>query len=325
MKIRWGIVGPGKIAKKFTEDLLLLEDAEVTAVASRSFDRAKEFAKEFGIPMCFGSYEELFTSNQVDIVYIATPHRFHKTLSIQAMRCGKHVICEKPLGVSPSEVGEMIAVAKAENVFLMEGLWSRFNPSIQKAKQMVDAGEIGAISYLHADFAFYALDRDESSRLLNPALASGSLLDIGIYPVFLAYLLLGKPDKVHAYANFMENGTEIQTSLLFKYDSALAMLYSGLTSESKMEAEISGSEGGIFIHPRWHEATGISVKKEGESSNYDLPVKGNGFVPEILEVHNCLKKKQVESHLWSLSDSLELNKLLFRIRTQIGASFPFES
>ena len=220
---------------------------------------------------------------------------------------------------------EMISVAKTENVFLMEGLWSRFNPSIQKVKHLVDIGEVGAISYLHADFAFYALDREESSRLLNPELASGSLLDIGIYPVFLAYLLLGKPDKIHAYANFLKNGTEIQTSIVFKYDQALAILYSGLSGESKMEAEISGSEGEIFIHPRWHEATGISIKKENETSNFELPVEGNGFVPEIQEVHNCLKKKKVESDLWSLSHSLELNGLLFEIRSQIGASFPFES
>lgn len=325
IKIRWGIVGPGKIARKFTADVLLFKNAEVTSVASRNFERAKEFAKEFVVSNAFGSYAELFNSDNVDIVYIATPHRFHKELAIQAMRSGKHVLCEKPIGINPTEVAEMIAVARAENVFLMEGLWSRFNPSIQKTKELVNKGEVGQVSYVHADFGFYALDRPQESRLLNPELASGSLLDIGIYPVFLSYLLLGIPKKVHAHANFIKNGTEIQTSMLFKYDQALSVLYSGLTGETKMEAEISGSKGEIFIHPRWHEATGITVKKENESIDIDLPVEGNGFVYEIQEVHNCLKKNKVESNLWSLTNSLELSKLLFEIRSQIGANFPFES
>jgi len=324
-KIRWGIVGPGKIARKFTADVLLLKDAQVTAVASRNLERAKEFAATFGIANAFGSYSELFDSNKVDIVYIATPHRFHKELAINAMRSGKHVLCEKPLGINPKEVEAMIAVAKSENVFLMEGLWSRFNPSIQKAKQLVDSGEVGPVSYVHADFAFYALDRSMESRLLNPKLASGSLLDIGIYPVFLTYLLLGVPKKIHAYGNFIENGTEIQTSILFKYDEALSVMYSSLMGESKMEAEISGRKGGIFIHPRWHEAKGLTVKIENESTEFSLPMEGNGFVNEIREVHKCLKNNKVQSDMWSLTNSLELNMLLFEIRSQIGAIFPFES
>ena len=324
-KVRWGIVGPGNIAGKFTADLLRFDDAEVTSVASRNLERAKQFAQDFKIPHSFGSYDELFESDDVDIVYIATPHRFHKELAIQAMRKGKHVLCEKPLGVNLSEVQEIIEVAQAENVFMMEGLWSRFNPSIQKTKTLVDKGEIGDITYLHADFAFYALDRSEESRLLNPELASGSLLDIGIYPIFLSYLLLGMPDAIHAQGNFHSNGTELQTSILFKYENALSVLYSGLVGESKMEAEISGSKGAIFVQPRWHEANGLRVKVNEEIKDFDLTKEGNGFVYEIQEVHKCLKNNQMQSLLWSHQDSLNIAKLLFEVRTQIGAKFPFES
>ncbi|PRX55160.1 Gfo/Idh/MocA family protein [Flagellimonas meridianipacifica] len=324
-KIKWGIIGPGKIARKFASDLLLFEDAEVTAVASRNLERAKSFASDFGIRYVFGSYEELFESNVVDVVYIATPHTFHKELSVKAIQNGKHVLCEKPLGVNLIEVEEIIKVAKEESVFLMEGLWSRFNPSIQKAKELIDNNEIGPISYLHADFSFYALDRGKESRLLNPELASGSLLDIGIYPVFLSYLLLGMPKKIQAQANFLENGTEAQTSILFKYKNALSMLYSGLKGESKMEAEISGAHGEIFVHPRWHEANGLTLKKGEEVEKYNLPTKGNGFVYEIQEVHKCLKNKLMESKLWSHQNSLDLARLLNDIRHQIGAKFPFES
>lgn len=323
-KIKWGIVGPGKIATDFTEDLKLVQDAEVAAVASRNLERAQQFADNFNIPNAFGSYDELFNSDVVDIVYVATPHNFHKDLAIRAIKSGKHVLCEKPLGVSRAEVEEIVAAAKGKKVFMMEGLWSRFNPSVQKAKQMVDNGTIGVVGYLHADFAFYALDRGLDSRLLNPDLASGSLLDIGIYPIFLAYLILGMPNEIMATSNFHDNGTELQTSMIFHYDTAQAVLYSGLTSDTKMEAEISGSKGEIFIHPRWHEADGCSLVKEEKTQRFDLPRQGNGFVYEIEEVHRCLKAKKLESDLWSHQNSLDLAELLDTIRKKCGITFPFE-
>ena len=324
-KIKWGIVAPGNIATKFTEDLKLVADAEVSAVASRNLERAQQFAAKFDIPHAFGSYEELFDSDVVDVVYIATPHNFHKDVAIKAISSGVHVLCEKPLGISRAEVVEIIAAAKEHKVFMMEGLWSRFNPSVQKAKQLVDEGTIGDIAYLHADFAFYALDRSLDSRLLNPNLASGSLLDIGIYPIFLAYLILGMPEEIMATSNFHANGTELQTSMIFKYDSAQAILYSGLTSASKMEAEISGSEGEIFINSgRWHEANGYAISKDGNTQQIDLPHIGRGYVHEIEEVHQCLRANKLQSDLWSHQNSLDLSELLDTVREKCGITFPFE-
>lgn len=323
-KIRWGIIGPGNIAGKFTSDLHLVADAEVTAVASRSFDKAQNFAQKFEIEHVLASYEELFESDKVDIVYIATPHVFHKELSIKAMKKGKHVLCEKPLGVNRAEAMSMIEVAKQNKVFLMEGLWSRFNPSIQKVKQLITENAIGDVSYLHADFAFYGLDRDEQSRVLNPNLASGSLLDIGIYPIFLAYLILGMPDEISAHSNFHSNGTELQTSMIFQYQNAQAVLYSGLFGNSKMEAEISGTKGELFLHPRWHEASGYTSVLDGETQVMDLPIKGVGFTYEIEEVHNCLRNSQLESKLWSHQNSLDLVELMDEVRKRTGIKFPFE-
>ncbi|KQC29263.1 Gfo/Idh/MocA family protein [Flagellimonas eckloniae] len=323
-KTRWGIIGPGNIARKFTSDLQLMEDAEISAVASRTLPNAQKFADEFNITNVFGNYDELFVSDKVDIVYIATPHNFHKDLAIKAMESGKHVLCEKPLGVNRAEVLELIEAAKKNGVFLMEGLWSRFNPSIQKIKNIIDDGGIGEISYLHADFAFYGLDRGLDSRLLNPNLASGSLLDIGIYPIFLSYLILGMPKEISAFSNFHENGTELQTSMIFQYSNAQAILYSGLTSKSKMEAEISGSDGELFVHPRWHEANSCSMEKDGETKIFELPIKGNGFVYEIEEVHKCLKAKKLQSDLWSHQNSLDLSELLDAVRGKAGIKFPFE-
>ncbi|MCL6273552.1 Gfo/Idh/MocA family oxidoreductase [Muricauda sp. 2012CJ35-5] len=324
-KIKWGIIGPGNIARKFSSDLLLIADAEITAVASRSFKKARQFADEYGAKHAFDSYDALFESGTVDIVYIATPHNFHKDLSIKAMANGLHVLCEKPAGINQAEVQEMIEAAKAHDVFFMEGLWSRFNPTILKVKELLDKGELGAISYLHADFAFYGMDRGEDSRVLNLNLASGSLLDIGIYPIFLAYLLMGYPEEILAKSKFHDNGTEIQTSMLFQYKNAQAVLYSGLTSNSKMEAEISCTNGNVFIQPRWHEAQGFTLQVKDEVNSFELPTQGNGFVYEIEHVHHCLFNNLKESPLWSHKNSMDLVALMDKIRQTTGISFPFEN
>ncbi len=324
-KIKWGILGPGKIARKFAADLQLVEDAEISAVASRNLERAQQFSNEFDVKHVFGSYEELFQSKTVDVVYVATPHNYHKDLTIQALEHGIGVICEKPLGVGRNEVEQMISASKKNKAFLMEALWSRFNPSIQKIKELVDEGAIGDLAYLHADFAFYALDRDLDSRLLNPDLASGSILDIGIYPIFLSYLLLGMPNEIMAKSKFHENGTELQTSMIFDYENAQAVLFSGLMGDSKMEAELSGSKGEIFINPRWHEADGFTLVKGDEEKVFDFPLKGIGYYYEILEVHQCLRNHQIESESWSHQNSLDLAELLDTVRRKCGVTFPFET
>ncbi|WP_222984015.1 Gfo/Idh/MocA family protein [Flagellimonas meishanensis] len=323
-KINWGIVGPGNIATKFVENLKLFNDANIMGVASRSLAKAQEFSKLHHIPHAFGSYGELFSNDAVDVVYIATPHRFHKELAIQAMEAGKHVLCEKPLGVNRKEVEQLVESARKNNVFLMEALWSRFNPSIRAAKQHIDEGMIGEITYLNADFAFYALDRDEQSRLFNPELASGSLLDIGIYPIFLAYLLLGKPDDIHAVSSFHPNGTELQTSMIFTYPKSQAVLFSGFTCNSQMKAGIFGTDGELYIHPRWHQAQEFSVVKNGKEELYKHPLQGNGLFYEIEEVHKCLKEHKTESSLWTHQNSLDLVDLLDTVRRKSGIVFPFE-
>ena len=323
-KVRWGIIGLGNIASNFVKDLALVKEAEIYAAASRNLEKAKGFSKEYNIPNAFGSYKELLECKEVDVVYIATPHTSHCELSIMAMEHGKHVLCEKPMGINRVEVEKMIAAAIQNKVFLMEALWSRFNPSIRKVKQMVDSGDIGPLAYLHADFAFYALDRDFNGRVLNPELAGGSLLDIGIYPIFLAYLLLGKPDQILSTSNFHDNGAEVQTSMIFNYPKAQAILYSGFTSRSEMKAEISGEKGTIFIPPRWHEAQGYTVERNGEKEVFSMPTTGRGYFYEIKEVHDCLDQGKLESSLWSHRNSRDLISLMDTVRKQNGITFPFE-
>ena len=322
--IKWGIVGAGNIAHSFSKDLALVSGGELTAVASRNLDKAQSFASEYGAPNAYGSYEELFHSKTVDVIYIATPHSTHAKLSIAAMKAGKSVLCEKPAGVNKGEVEEMIKVAKENKVFFMEALWTRFNPTIKKVKELVDNGTIGDIGYLHADFAFFALDRDENGRLLNPELAGGSLLDIGIYPIFLSYLMLGMPKDIKASANFHKTGVEVQISMIFNYEKAQAILYSGLNSNSEKKAEIAGSKGSIFVHPRWHETSGYTLEIDGDSSVVELGKVGKGYTYEIEEVHNCLNAGKTESDLWSHQNSRDLIEIMDTVRNKVGIVFPFE-
>lgn len=322
--IKWGIVGAGNIAHSFSKDLALVNGGELVSVASRDLEKAKTFAAEYGALNAFGSYEALFESKTVDVIYIATPHTSHAKLSIAAMKAGINVLCEKPIGVHKSQVEEMIQVAKEHNVFLMEALWSRFNPTIKKVKELVDNGTIGEVGYLHADFAFYALDRNDNGRLLNPELAGGSLLDIGIYPIFLSYLLLGMPKDIKASAHFYKTGVEVQTSMIFDYDNAQSILYSGLNSNSEMKAQIAGSKGSIFIHPRWHETTGYTLEIDGDSTVNELGKLGKGYTHEIDEVHECLNSGKKESDLWSHQNSLDLIEIMDTVRSKTGIVFPFE-
>ncbi len=323
-KIRWGIVGPGHIAHSFAKDLKLVGDGELTAVASRSLDRANEFADEYNAEHRFGSYQELFESNVVDVLYIATPHTSHCDLTIEALHHGKAVLCEKPMGINADQVKLMIAAAKKNGIFLMEALWSRFNPSIVKVNELIAEGKIGDVAYLNANFGFYGLDRDEDGRLLNPDLAGGSLLDIGIYPIFLAYLILGKPDNIEAVSLFHKTGVEVQTAMIFEYPNAQATLASGLRSNMQMRAEIAGSKGSAFLQDRWHETQGYSLEIEGNMENFDLPTKGKGYSHEIEEVHDCLRKGKLQSEKWSLQNSLDLVNLLDEVRSITGTTFPFE-
>ncbi|MCE2611995.1 Gfo/Idh/MocA family oxidoreductase [Flavobacteriaceae bacterium D16] len=322
--IRWGIVGLGKIADTFAKDLALVSEADLVAVASRSLEKAQAFKNTHNSTFAFGSYEELFTCKEVDVVYVATPHSHHAQLAIQAMEHGKHVLCEKPMGVNREETSRMLNVAREKQVFFMEALWSRFMPAIVRAKELIDSGTLGDIRYLHADFAFYALDRDQKGRILNPELAGGSLLDIGIYPIFLSYLILGKPDKIQSTSKFHATGAEIETSMIFQYANAQALLYSGFSCTSEMKAMVCGTKGTIYIHPRWHEAQELTLQIGEETESMLLPKTGKGYVHEIHEVHKCLNNGKLQSALWSHQNSLDLIETLDLVRLQNGIRFPFE-
>jgi len=322
-KIRWGILGLGNIAHQFVKDLALIADAELYAVASRSLDKAEVFAREHKAQKSYGTYEELLKDADVDIVYIATPHNSHASIGVQAMQHKKAVLCEKPVAVNSKELNEMIRAAEENEVFFMEAFWSRFNPTMLKIKQLIDAGEIGEVKNIDASFSF-KVDAPEESRMFNKELIGGSLLDMGVYTVFLSYFILGKPKRISAQANFNKTGIDLQTSMIFEYENALSILYSSFVSNSDMIAKINGSEGEIRINRIWHEAQGFKVVKDEEQTVYDLPTIGKGFSYEIEECHSCLRAKQQQSALWSWEHSRDLLGIVDEVREKIGLKYPSE-
>ncbi len=196
-KIKWGIVGLGNIAKQFASELQLIDSAELCAVASRNIDKAQDFASQFQCPKAYGSYDELFQDENIDILYIAAPHDSHAELTIEALQNNKNVLCEKPLALHYADVEQMIAAAKKSNKFFMEAFWTRFNPSIRETLEHILNGTIGEVKYVNADFSI-KFENPDNTRMTDMKLGGGALMDIGVYPLFLAYLILGKPKEILA-------------------------------------------------------------------------------------------------------------------------------
>lgn len=321
-KIAWGILGLGGIAHKFVKDLGLVKGAKLQAVASSSKERAIAFAQEYNALTAYGSYEALYADPAVEVIYIASIHVDHYPQTLEALNAGKAVLCEKPMGINAQQLKAMIALSKAKKVFLMEAFWSRFNPALIEAKRQIELGRIGDLRHLQASFAMPRWKDNPEGRLLNLAKGGGSLLDIGVYPVFLAYFLLGKPKEIIAKANFNLQGTEIQSSIIFTYLNAQAQLYSSLTHPFTMAAKVYGEKGELTITPTWHESEALSWKIADSVKLEKYPKKGKGYVHEIEEVHHCLLNQKQESENWSLQDSLNLIELMDEIRLKVGVIFP---
>ncbi|UUF16734.1 MULTISPECIES: Gfo/Idh/MocA family protein [Flavobacterium] len=319
-KIKWGIIGLGNIAHQFAADLLLVEDAELLAVASRDILKAEEFGAKFNAMRMYNSYDLLFEDKEIDIVYIATPHDSHAELSIKALESGKHVLCEKPIALSYKDAERMIEASKKHNKFFMEAFWTRFIPAVQDVLAKVESGIIGEANYIKADFAFIGNDI-EGSRLFDKNRGGGALFDIGVYPLFLSYIVFGIPKEIIAKAVYHKNGIDLQTSMILQYESAQSILHSSIVSESDMKALISGTKGRIELNSPWFMADGYSVFKEEEESIYNLPTLGKGYAHEIIECNNCVRNNQIESKLWSHQNSLDLSKIVEEIKTQIRLPF----
>ncbi len=320
-KVNWGIIGLGKIANKFAEDLAATKNAQLYAVASRSSETALSFAERHGASTGYGTYEQLMQDEKVHVIYIATPHVFHHELTMQCIKNGKAVLCEKPFAINLNEAREMVEFSRKEGVFLMEALWTRFLPHFEFVMEKVQSGELGKIKTVTADFGFTA-EFDKSKRLFNKDLGGGSLLDIGIYPVFLAYCLLGKPEKIEASAQFAETSVDASCDIRFSYQHGVrADLYSTLLEKTPTTAEIELEKGKIFLDSRFHEPTTVKIGSEGNEETFYFGAKTKGYNFEADHVTKMLLQGKIESDIWHLDKTLELMDLLDTIRERIGLEY----
>jgi predicted dehydrogenase len=319
----WAILGCGRIARKFSSDLKLLPNARLYATASRDSQKAKDFAAEFGFEKAFGSYHEMLADPAVDVVYIATPHAYHHDHALLCLRHKKAVLCEKSFAINKTEVEEMMACARENNTFLMEAFWTMFQPSFTQAMEIIRSGELGAVKTVRSDFAFHAPFNPEG-RLYNLALGGGSLLDIGIYPVFAALTALGKPDSIKTMADFSPTGSEKSISMIFKYSNGeMANLTSSLSAFSPTQTEYWCERGYLVLNPRWFAPTNITIWRDGGKVEtfHSAHREGFGYQYEAAHVMECLDAGKIESDKMSWQMSLDLMETLDRIRIDAGIFF----
>lgn len=321
-KINWGIIGLGKIATLFAGDLKLSNNAVLYGVASRNIEKARKFSATFNSISYFDSYEKLAKSPEIDVIYIATPHAFHFENTMMCLKNNKAVLCEKPLGIDSYEVKTMLSEAKSKKLFLMEGIWTRFIPATIKLIELLRDDAIGDLLFIRADFGFKA-DLDLEGRIYNKKLGGGSLLDIGIYPIYLSLLTLGLPTDIKAMARMTQTEVDSYCAILFDYEnSSKAFLESTIEADTPTEAFIYGAKGHIKMHSRFHHSEKISLFQNGTLKEvFDLPYQGNGYLNEIEEVNSCLKRKELESNKLPQSVSLNLITLIDRIKDEIGLSY----
>jgi predicted dehydrogenase len=320
--IRWGILGAGKIAEKFAAAINYTEGAELHAVASREPEKGRAFAAAYNAAHHYTSYEVLAADDDVDIIYIATPHAFHCEQALLCMRHGKAVLCEKPMALKQADVLKMATEARKRQVFLMEGMWSRFMPSINKAKQLIDAGAIGEVRSISADFGFKA-PYDVKGRLYNRALGGGSLLDVGIYPVFLTSLLLGEPSDIQTVARKAATGVDEYCNVVMQYAGGqTAHFFSAINVQTGLRAEITGTEGRIILPKPWYKAEQLVLElNNGTTSEFSYPRRCNGFEYEIQEVMECLGKGFTECPAMPLDFSLLMSAITDVIAEQAGVAY----
>jgi predicted dehydrogenase len=323
--IRWGILGAGGIARKFATGLAALPDAQLAAVGSRTGESADKFGDEFSIPRRHASYEALAADPDIDAIYIATPHPYHAENTHLCLDHGKAVLVEKPFALNAHQAQAMIAHAREKGLFLMEAMWTRFLPVIVRVRQLLAEGAIGDVRWLQADFGFRT-SFNPKGRLFDPALGGGALLDVGIYPVSLAYMILGAPQGIVSQVEIGESGVDDQNAIVFSYAGGqLALLSSATRSDTPQEAVIVGTEGRIRIHSPWWNAAEITVQRADKSVETIAPPRvGNGYNYEAAEVANCLRAGKLESDVISLDESLTIIGTLDTIRTQWGLKYPGE-
>lgn len=329
-KIYWGILGGGRIAQKFTSDLKQVEDAELYAVASRSKTNAASFSDLYPGAILYNNYEDLAQNPDIDVIYIATPHGLHYAHTLLCLQHGKAVLCEKAFALNSRQAEKMISTAKAKQIFLMEALWSKFTPSWQKMMETARSGELGEIKNVLINFGFIP-QVPVADRLYNPSLGGGTLLDIGIYNIFYAVSVLGKPDHIGARMTPAPSGVDEQCAVALGYDNgAMAQLFSSYSAQLATEAHISGNKGRIRLTHRFYTPETTIEFYPGRATDHKhiIPVKpteGFGYHYEARHVGECLRKGLTESPVMTHADTLLLMEIMDEIRRKAAIHYPADT
>lgn len=322
--VKWIISGTGSIAHSFIRDLRLTGvPQEVVAVIGHSEDSTKEFAEQYQIPAYYTDLDEALRTVKADVAYVASPHTLHHEQAMAFLQNGVHVLCEKPMTINREQCAELVELSRQKGCFLMEGMWIRFLPSITKVLQLINDGVIGTVTTVKASMCYKA-PRDPNNRYFDPELGGGSLLDLGIYPVFLSLLLLGKPDTIKAIGTLTDEGIDEECSMLLHYRNGQhAVLESSLRANTDQPAEITGEKGVIKILDPWYEkAGGIEVEVYGQGKIvYPCGWEGHGLHYETNEVLRCLHAGKPESEQMPLDFSLLLLEVMDEVRRQIKVTY----
>jgi predicted dehydrogenase len=317
--VRWGIVGPGRIARNVVRDFTQVEGAEALAVASRSIDRAQAFADEHQIPAAYGSYAEIVADDDVDVLYIATPHPQHHAIALAAIEAGKAVLVEKTFTATVAGAEEVVAAARRHGVFAMEAMWTRFQPAIVAARELIEDGAIGEVRQVQADLG---VDQpfNPSDRLFDPAQGGGAMLDLGVYVVSFAQYFLGTPDRVHVSGSLAPTGVDAEAGLLLGYDDGrAATLLGSIKHYTPGSARIHGTAGWIDVQPRFHHPRTIVLTRHGhQPETITRPPVGGGYAHELVEVTEAIAAGRTESAVMPLDDTLAVQRILNEACEQLG-------
>ena len=324
--LNWGLIGCGTIAPAFINAIKSQKDCKLLAIASQYSNNASIYKMTYGIERKYDSYENLANDPDIDIVYIATTNQIHADNIALFLSHGKHVLCEKPITISAKLAKEVIWTAKEKKLFLMEGMWTRFLPSMVKIKKWLDAGIIGKIRCIYADFGFIN-EWGPERRLLNKSLCGGTLLDNGVYPISFASMIFGKqPDEIKTLTTLGFTGVDEFSSYLFKYGhDQFAVLSSSIRLETPQNATIVGEKGTIFLPEFWHCQKVVLSLKGNKQKSYYFPFKINGFEYEIETVNNCILEGKTECELMPLHESIAILETIDKIRCEWGLKYPIEN
>jgi predicted dehydrogenase len=320
----WGILGPGGIAQAFAKDLTFIEGHTIGAVGSRSIANAEKFANTFG-GTAYGSYEELVADSSIDAIYVATPHPAHHDNVILALNAGKPVLCEKPFSVNAKQAQAMVDAAAKNKVALMEAMWARFLPHYAKVREIVASGVLGPILSIHADHGQRLADQG-IPRLVDPQLAGGALLDLGIYPISFAHMILGNPTSITSKAVMTDRGVDAQTSMIFSYDNgAQAVLTTTMIEQTPCRAVVAGLHGWLEIDRTFYNPASMRViLNDGSVTEYPSAYTGHGLREQAESFKQIVQSGAVESKVLTWKDTVDIMKSMDTVRSQIGLRYPFE-